>query len=66
MSKTQRLFGTVTAINTAWSDEYKNITVTIQVGDLADKTIQCYRLSGEGADKLAVGDAITVEGTIKT
>ena len=33
MSKTQRLFGTVTAINTAWSDEYKNITVTIQVGD---------------------------------
>ena len=65
MSKTQRLFGTVTAINTAWSDEYKNITVTIQVGDLADKTIQCYRLSGEGADKLAVGDAITVEGTIK-
>ena len=65
MSKTQRLFGTVTAINTAWSDEYKNIIVTIQVGDLADKTIQCYRLSGEGADKLAVGDAITVEGTIK-
>ena len=65
MSKTQRLFGTVTAINTAWSDEYKNITLTIQVGDLADKTIQCYRLSGEGADKLAVGDAITVEGTIK-
>ena len=65
MSKTQRLFGTVTAINTAWSDEYQNITVTIQVGDLADKTIQCYRLSGEGADKLAVGDAITVEGTIK-
>ena len=65
MSKPQRLFGVVTAINTAWSDEYKNITVTIQVGDLADKTIQCYRLSGEGADKLAVGDAITVEGTIK-
>ena len=65
MSKTQRLFGTVTAINTAWSDEYKNITVTIQVGDLADKTIQCYRLSGEGADKLAVGDEIAVVGTIK-
>lgn len=65
MSKTQRLFGTVTEINTAYSEEYKNITVTIQVGDLADKQIQCYRLSGEGAEKLAVGDEITVEGTIK-
>ena len=31
MSKAQRLFGTVTAIDTAWSDEYQNITVTIQV-----------------------------------
>ena len=65
MSKPQRLFGTVTKIDTAWSDEYKNITVTIQVGDLADQPIQCYRLSGEGAEKLAVGDQITVEGTIK-
>lgn len=65
MSKAQRLFGTVTAINTAWSDEYQNITVTIQVGDLAEKTVQCYRLSGEGAKDLKEGDQITVEGTIK-
>lgn len=26
---------------------------------------QCYRLSGEGAETLAVGDTITVSGTIK-
>ncbi len=60
-----RLYGTITAIDTPWSEEYKNITVTIQVGDMADKTIQCYRLAGEGAKDLAVGDAITVEGILK-
>ena len=65
MGKTQRLFGTIVKIDTAYSEEYKNITVTIQVGDLADQPVQCYRLSGEGCEKLAVGDAITVEGTIK-
>ena len=65
MEGTFRLYGKVVKIDTPYSEEYKNITVTIQVGELADKTIQCYRLSGEGADKLAVGDAITVEGTIK-
>ena len=65
MSKAQRLFGTVTAVNTAWSDEYQNITVTIQVGDLADQLIQCFRLTGEGAKDLKEGDQITVEGTLK-
>ena len=65
MSKAQRLFGTVTAVNTAWSDEYQNITVTIQVGDLADQLIQCFRLTGEGAKELKEGDQITVEGTLK-
>ena len=60
-----RLFGTITEIYTPWSDEYQNITVNIQVGDMADKIIQCYRLSGEGAKDLAVGDQITVEGVLK-
>ena len=54
MTKAQRLFGKVISIDTAWSDEYQNITVTIQVGELADQPIQCFRLTGEGADKLAV------------
>lgn len=37
LEDTQRLYGTVTKIDTPWSDEYKNITVTIQVGELADQ-----------------------------
>ena len=60
-----RLFGTVSAINTPWSDEYKNITVTIQVEGKEDKPVQCYRLAGDGCETLAVGDQITVEGILK-
>ncbi len=65
MEEEYRLFGTITSIDTPYSADYQNITVTIQVGDLADKLIQCFRLKGEGADTLAVGDAITVEGILK-
>ena len=65
MQEPQRLYGVITSVDTPWSDEYKNITVTIQVGDKADKLIQCFRLSGEGAENLKEGDAITVEGTLK-
>lgn len=59
---TYRLFGTITSIDTEWSDEYQNITVTIAVAGCEDKPVQCYRLTGDGAKDLAVGDAITVEG----
>ena len=59
------LKGVVTAIPTPWSDEYKNITVNIQVGALADQPVQCYRLTGENAAALAVGDEIAVAGLIK-
>ena len=65
MEEAQRLYGTVIAIPTAWSPDYKNITVDIQIGELADKPVQCYRLSGEGAENLKVGDKITVEGILK-
>ena len=57
--------GTIIKIDTAYSEEYKNITVTIAAAGLADMPIQCYRLTGEGADKLAEGDVITVSGVIK-
>ena len=60
-----RLYGTVTSIDTPWSDDYQNITVTIAVAGKEDKPIQCYRLKGEGAKDLKVGDRITVEGTLK-
>ena len=60
-----RLYGTVSSIDTEWSDEYENITVTIVVAGCEDFPIQCYRLKGEGAKDLKVGDAITVEGILK-
>lgn len=65
MEEPQRLFGTVVAIPTPYSEKYGNITVNIQIGDLADQLIQCYRLAGEGVADLKVGDAITVEGILK-
>ena len=60
-----RLYGTITSIDTAWSEDYKNITVTIVVPGYEDKPVQCYRLKGEGAKDLKVGDIITVEGVLK-
>ena len=59
------LTGVITTIDTEYSEQYGNITVTIQVGDMAEKTIMCYRLKGEGAADLAVGQTITVYGKIK-
>ena len=61
---TYRLFGTVTSIDTEWSDEYQNITVTIVAAGREEMPIQCYRLTGEGAKDLKVGDEITVEGNL--
>ena len=60
-----RLFGTVSSIDTEWSEDYQNITVTIVVAGRENNPIQCYRLKGEGAKDLKVGDAITVEGILK-
>ena len=65
MTKPATLTGVITEIPTAYSEEYKNITVNMVVAGLSDNWIQCYRLSGEGAAELAVGDTITVTGTIK-
>ena len=62
---TYRLFGKIIKIDTPYSEQYKNITVTIEVAGLTDKPIQCFRLVGDGVDALAVGDEITVEGVIK-
>ena len=63
--KTYRLFGTIVGIPTAYSEQYGNITVDIQIAGKEDMPIQCYRLKGEGAADLKVGDQITVEGYIK-
>ena len=62
---TYRLFGTVASIDSEWSEEYGNITVTITVAGKEEQPIQCYRLAGEGAETLAEGSVITVTGTLK-
>ena len=51
--------GTVTEINTAWSDSYGNISVTISDGT---NTLYIYRL----ATKVELGDIITVTGRMGT
>ncbi len=60
MNGLQTVTGQVTEIVTEYNDEYKNITVNLQVGEYS---VQCFRLAG-GQD-LAVGDVITVTGIIK-
>lgn len=59
------LTGVISTIDTPYSADYKNITVTIKVTGAEDKPMMCYRLKGEGADALKIGDTITVKGTIK-
>ena len=39
--------------------------MNLTVAGLEEYPIQCFRLSGEGADKLAEGDTVTVTGTLK-
>lgn len=59
---TYKLTGVITKINTAYSTQFKNITVTIKVGD---KEVECYRLKGDGVENLAICDEITVVGKLK-
>ena len=56
------LTGVITKVNTVYSEQYQNVTVTISV---LDKEIECYRMKGEGADVIKVGDTITVTGKLK-
>ena len=58
------LTGVITSIPSAWSDSYGNITVVIVVNGMEDKPIECFRLTGEGANNLMVGDTITVTGEL--
>ena len=58
------LTGVITSVDSAFSTQYSNVTVTIVVDGLTDYPIQCYRMKGTGADVIKVGDTITVTGTI--
>ena len=59
------LTGVVTSIDTAFNEQYGNVTVTIKVGE---ESVQCYRLVGTQtvlAGDIAVSDEITVTGTLE-
>ena len=58
--KKVQVSGTVCAINTAWSDSYGNISVTITDAD--GNELYLYRLK----TNVALGDIITVKGTMAT
>ena len=59
------LTGKIAAILTPYSEESGSVTLSLQVGELADQLILCSGLTGEGAAELKEGDVITVLGTIK-
>lgn len=58
----QTLTGTISAIDTAYSSKYGNISVVMVVAGSEDQPILCFRLEGNGVESLAVGDTITVSG----
>ena len=59
----RQITGTIVSIPSAYSPDYGNITVNLQVGPLEEYVIQCYRLTG--GEDLQIGDVITVSGIIK-
>ena len=60
------LTGKITKINTPYDSGYKNLTVTIEVeGTKGTELLKCYRMKGDGAENLKVGDTIAVTGVIK-
>ncbi len=65
-----RLRGKVISIDSIYTEDYQNITVTIEIAGAEDKPIKCYRMKGT-TETLAllpdvkVGNIITVTGTLK-
>jgi len=59
------LTGVISAVDTPYSEQYGNVTVTIVVDNMTDKPIMCYRLKGDNAATIKVGDTITVTGSLK-
>lgn len=59
------LTGKVISIDSIWNEDFQNITVTMEVTGAEDQPIKCYRLKGDGARDIAIGNIITVTGIIK-
>ena len=53
--------GVVASVDTAYSSQNSNITVTINIDGTL---IKCYKLEGTDIDKIGVGDSITVSGKL--
>lgn len=64
-SEPATITGVIASVDTEFNPKYGNVTVTIVVGGLEEYKIQCFRLGGEGADAIKVGDTITVTGILK-
>ncbi len=58
------LAGEIISIDTPYSQQYGNVTVTIVVAGMTDKPVQLFRLKGDGADKLEVGNTVIAKGPI--
>lgn len=58
------LTGEITYIESYYDPYYENISVVMAVPGCEDMPVLCYRLYGEGADTLTVGDTITVSGSL--
>ena len=58
------LEGVVIRVDQSYNPTYGNVTITIQIGDMEEYPIKCYRLSGEGADVVKIGDTVAVSGFI--
>ena len=59
------LTGKVIDVESPYDSAYSNITVVISVDGYANMPITCYRLKGNGVEKIARGDIITVKGIIE-
>ena len=64
LTEKSTLTGVITEIDDPWNETYSNISVVIKIEGYAEYPILCYRIKGEGAKELAVGDTITVTGTL--
>lgn len=59
------LTGVVSSIDDEYNPKYKNVTLTMVVGELKDNPIVCYRMGGDAAETVKAGDTITVTGIVK-
>jgi len=61
----QTLTGVIKEFKYTYNPNYSTIQLTIIVDGMTDKPVVCYKLGGEGIDKVEVGDTITVTGQLK-